>query len=295
MWHPRLRRRLENRRPWGQTLNEIVTSDRSMCGARRSTRVRRGSFVLTPAAMLFGIIMSLLKSMTKRSGSPYLAAKAQIMLFGIMLTANYIYEMFERRRKALDLSQVDVSIRAFGKADNGAWQSIRRGSIPSVAKVEALAGVLGLRFQLSEAKPDTPSFAREAADKHVTLPWHRATWEADLPPVQLSMTFLQRLGVELERLAVCRVTGGEWEGGEVQFAVVDTVAGRGGGPSLWCFRQGLKVLCRKVQFIGTEVVIFGESARAPVVVQHLEDLSPQLLGRTVWLGVAVPEQVSQPA
>jgi phage repressor protein C with HTH and peptisase S24 domain len=39
-----------------------------------------------------------------------------------------------------------VSARAFGKADNSAFQGIRRGSWPSVQKLQALAVALGLEF-----------------------------------------------------------------------------------------------------------------------------------------------------
>lgn len=61
-----------------------------------------------------------------------------------MLSAAYIYEQLEKRRFELGLSQADVGLRAFGKADNSAFQALRKGSSPSAEKLEALCGALGL-------------------------------------------------------------------------------------------------------------------------------------------------------
>jgi phage repressor protein C with HTH and peptisase S24 domain len=83
---------------------------------------------------------------------PYLAARRKIMHFCIMLSPEHIYEVLEKRRQELGLSQVDVSVRAFGRADNSAFQSIRRGSSPSVEKLEALAKAMGLEFRFGGVK-----------------------------------------------------------------------------------------------------------------------------------------------
>jgi phage repressor protein C with HTH and peptisase S24 domain len=77
-----------------------------------------------------------------------------MMHFCIMLTPQRIYEVIDQRRRELGLSQVEVSLRAFGRADNGPLQSIRRGSWPSVEKLAALAAVLGLEFSFGGLEKD---------------------------------------------------------------------------------------------------------------------------------------------
>lgn len=75
--------------------------------------------------------------------------------FYTMLSLDQIYEVLEARRLELGLSQADVGARAFGKADNSAFQGIRRGSWPSVQKLQALANALELEFNFGiPASPD---------------------------------------------------------------------------------------------------------------------------------------------
>jgi phage repressor protein C with HTH and peptisase S24 domain len=69
-----------------------------------------------------------------------------------MLSLENIYETLETRRKELGLSQAEVSARAFGRADNSAFQGIRRGAWPSVQKLEALATALGLEYSFGQPK-----------------------------------------------------------------------------------------------------------------------------------------------
>ena len=63
-----------------------------------------------------------------------------------MLDAEQILALIEDRRKDLGLSQAEVSVRAFGRKDNSAIQNIKRGSLPSADKLQALAQALGLEF-----------------------------------------------------------------------------------------------------------------------------------------------------
>jgi SOS-response transcriptional repressor LexA len=72
--------------------------------------------------------------------------------FCTMLSLESIYETLETRRKELGLSQAEVSVKAFGRADNSAFQGIRRGAWPSVQKLQALADALGLDFSFGQPK-----------------------------------------------------------------------------------------------------------------------------------------------
>ncbi len=69
-----------------------------------------------------------------------------------MMDASEIYALFEARRKELGLSQAEVGMLAFNKADNAALQNIKKGSSPSIERVSAIARALGLDLYLGEQK-----------------------------------------------------------------------------------------------------------------------------------------------
>ncbi|GEM_PF-495691 len=79
-----------------------------------------------------------------------LVRRTCLVHFSTMFSADYIYELVEKRRKELGLSQAEVCLRAFGKADNTAIQSLRKGSSPGIDRVFALAEALNLEFYLGE-------------------------------------------------------------------------------------------------------------------------------------------------
>jgi phage repressor protein C with HTH and peptisase S24 domain len=73
-----------------------------------------------------------------------------------MYTAKDIFDMFEQRREELGLSQAQVGERAFGKADNSAIQNLKRGSVPALDRVQALASALGLDLYLGPKREVGP-------------------------------------------------------------------------------------------------------------------------------------------
>ena len=77
------------------------------------------------------------------------------MYFYTVLSAEIIYARLEERRKQLELSQAEVSQRAFGQRSNAALQNIRRGALPSVEKLDALARALGITFSIGAASEST--------------------------------------------------------------------------------------------------------------------------------------------
>lgn len=65
-----------------------------------------------------------------------------------MFSAAEIYQLIENRRRELGLSQSEVGVRAFGKSDNTAIQSIKKGSSPSIERIAAIASALNLDLYL---------------------------------------------------------------------------------------------------------------------------------------------------
>lgn len=72
--------------------------------------------------------------------------------FYTMFSAESLYSLFEARRRELGLSQADLCALAFGKSDNTALQSLKKGASPSIERVEAFARAL--QWELRLGPPD---------------------------------------------------------------------------------------------------------------------------------------------
>ncbi len=114
-------------------------------------QVRKGDevFVLHDSIMYIYIIQSMLFYTILETvcvNLHQLVQPPKMMQFYTMPTAQQIYEILEKRRLELGMSQAEVCTKAFGKADNSPFQSLRRGSAPAPEKLKSLSDVLDLEF-----------------------------------------------------------------------------------------------------------------------------------------------------
>ena len=70
-----------------------------------------------------------------------------------LLTTNEIYEVLDRRRIELGLSQAEASDLIVGRHDSSFFQGLRRGSMPSAARLEAACRALQLDFRFGSHNP----------------------------------------------------------------------------------------------------------------------------------------------
>ncbi len=105
--------------------------------------------------------------------------------FSPMFSALKIYDLIENKRRELGLSQTDVGMRAFGKADNTAIQSIKKGSAPSVERMKAICDALNLEFYIGVHRDvsDPPPISLDGTD-FSTVP--RVAAEASAGPGALN-------------------------------------------------------------------------------------------------------------
>lgn len=91
--------------------------------------------------------------------------------FYTMFSADRLYSLFEARRRELGLSQADLCALAFGKNDNTALQSLKKGASPSIERVEAFAKALQWELRLG---PPEEKMATEVivvgSDDYVAVP-----------------------------------------------------------------------------------------------------------------------------
>lgn len=137
-----------------------------------------------------------------------------------MLNAAAIYDLIESRRRELGLSQTDVGMRAFGKADNTAIQSIKKGSAPSVERMAAIAEALDLELYLGKRRDIAVASPALNVDGDDFAPILRLAVEAsagagalnhDTPEVAGRLAFrrdwLRKIGVKPDRATLITVTG----------------------------------------------------------------------------------------
>lgn len=136
--------------------------------------------------------------------------------------AQDIYERLENRRKQLGLSQAEVGFRAFGKADNSAFQALRRGSSPSVEKLQELCRALEWEFYFGTPRDfDGEQPPAADPDEFANIPLHAASLaaggghenglEAVIDYLSFRRDWLRKIGVVPSNAVMARVEGDSME------------------------------------------------------------------------------------
>lgn len=73
-----------------------------------------------------------------------------------MYSPKTLLNQIEQRLKEMGMSQAQLGLKAFGKADNTAIQSLKKGSSPSVDRMEAIASALNLDFYIGPRRDTGP-------------------------------------------------------------------------------------------------------------------------------------------
>ena len=138
-----------------------------------------------------------------------------------MENAVELLSLFESRMRELDMTQTELGQKAFGKSDNTAIQSLKKGSSPAFDRVAAMAKALGLELYLGPPRDGL----KQRRVEHVTvegsdyarIPLHDAKLSAG--PGQLNdgvaiidhMAFrqdwLRKISVKPENALMARITG----------------------------------------------------------------------------------------
>ncbi|SNS87498.1 hypothetical protein SAMN05421763_103312 [[Luteovulum] sphaeroides subsp. megalophilum] len=214
------------------------------------------------------------------------------MQFCIMLTPKNLYEMLEKRRAELGLSQAEVCMRAFGKSDNSPLQSIRRGSSPSVDKLEALCAALDINFQIGSdeqhvAEPNAADQEAEEFHDGMWIPWHSGSRHHGSAPVALSRFWMQNNSLMEGKLRAIELDHSSFPlpmSGEM-LAVVDLDAARC-GKSDWVVNVDDRKIAASVEFLPDLTLIPGGGKDGRTIVIPSPSLgSDPLIGQIRWLGI----------
>ena len=141
---------------------------------------------------------------------------APLVQFSTMPSPDEIFAALEARRMELGLSQAEVCLRAFGKADNSAFQALRRGSSPAVDKMASLCRAVGWELRFGPPADPGPITVLEGSD-FAQVPVHKATLAAGggadnhteelVGHLAFRRSWLKRVGVAASAAVLARATG----------------------------------------------------------------------------------------
>jgi len=161
-------------------------------------------------------ILHLLETVLFRCGR--LVEIPLLVHFYTMFSASDLYALVEERRKELGLSQADVCMRAFGKPDNTAIQSLKKGSVPSVDRMAQLASALDLEIYIGKPRETGPveQIVLDGAE-FAQVPVHEVCLAAGggadnhteelVGHLAFRRSWLKRVGVAASAAVLARATG----------------------------------------------------------------------------------------
>lgn len=147
-----------------------------------------------------------------------LVRRRKMVQISTMLSPGDIYSALEARRTELGLSQAEVGARAFGKADNSAFQALRRGSSPSAEKLAALCDAVGWELYFGPPR-DTGPIEQVILDgrEFAHIPLHAASLAAGggasnddevvIDHLAFRRSWLEQIGVSASSAVLARATG----------------------------------------------------------------------------------------
>jgi hypothetical protein len=212
--------------------------------------------------------------------------------------------MIEQRLRELGMSQTQLGQRAFGKADNTAIQSLKKGSSPAIDRLEAMARALGweiyfgpprLKSQtaLHLAEPPAPSDVQRAdafRGGYLPLPWLDPKEGDGAAPVAFAHAWMVANGLIPDNLRCLNPDAVQIDGFEASkmLAVIDVQAPRE-GYGIWAIDDaGKRIVARAL--ISDEMLVIQPArlCQTPRPVTGWRAAGPKILGRVAWIGCRPP-------
>lgn len=216
-----------------------------------------------------------------------------------MFSPAEIYDLIEERRRELGISQADLGARAFGKADNTAVQSIRKGSAPSIERLAAIARALDLELYLGRPRELTPAPSTVVdGERFETVERFDAAGSAgggalnlDGPPVDhlaFSKRWLSQNGISAGSSFLINVAGDSMEPSlyDGDLVMIDKRKTQVRSGRIYALRDGDALRIKRVELIpGTALILRSDNpAHAPE--HRVGDAmnAIKVLGEVVWSG-----------
>lgn len=225
-----------------------------------------------------------------------------------MQDAAEILSLFQSRMRDMNMTQTELGQRAFGKADNTAIQSLKKGSSPGYDRVAAMAKVLGLELYLGMPKQE-PRSTQIVVDggAYVPVPLHEAMLSAGpgalngnaaiIDQLVFRQDWLAKIGVPAANAAMARISGDSMAPAlrDGDLVLIDTAncevpvrrRARGGkvGP-IYAFLQNGEARVKRIERPEAKYLILlsDNPTFPPEMVSDLRVDNFQILGQVVWSG-----------
>jgi transcriptional regulator with XRE-family HTH domain len=222
-----------------------------------------------------------------------------------VLTTAQLYELLEARRIELGLSHMELGEAAFGRADNSAIMNIKRGSSPTIERLIAICGALGLEVFVGKPRslaglsedPGPTDFAppSQAPSGFLTIPWNQPAIGAGSAPLAIQAAWLDAQGLIPERLSAVLPDQALLENVEPgrTVAIIDSPAARRGAGSIWCLEEkGQKTLARVAWLDDCFVIMPAFAHQAPRLISGEERSQIGIIGRVAIL-ISIPTSGSE--
>lgn len=218
-----------------------------------------------------------------------------------MYSPSELLTLIEDRLDELGMTQAQLGLRAFGKSDNSAIQSLRKGSSPAIDRLEAMAAALGWEVYFGPPRQKLSGLKEPAAETDfivtnvmrsgfVPVPWLNPQLGDESAPVAFLNSWLSSNGLLIDNLAASKVTEIHLTGFDPRktLALVDRAAPRRGF-GLWLFKRKLALVIAPVSFDDDAMIIQGSDPATPAQLLRnwrKSDIEP--LAKVVWLGLLPP-------
>lgn len=218
-----------------------------------------------------------------------------------MYAPSDLVALIEGRLSELGMTQAQLGLRAFGKADNTAIQSLKKGSSPAIDRLEAMAKALGWELYFGPPRHQSNSMSDPPANynygrpepsalKYLTIPWLEPRIGAGAAPVAFLHSWLVSNGLIIDNLAAVSTSSVRIDGfdGSKTLVLLDSAAPRHGF-DYWVLKKSDTIEVARVCFDDSDLIIEGQHQGAPPrLVRDWRKSTMQPAGKVVWFGL-MPE------
>lgn len=165
--------------------------------------------------------------------------------------------------------------------------------LAEVLDIEFYFGTPRRKFGMAEPAPGGSDLDRAEALRagFLPLPWHPVMMRRGTAPIAFARAWMEAQNLSPDPLAVVEPddVAIDRPGEGPVLAVLDTEAPRRGAAAPWAFHLAGRVLLARAQFDARSAVLFGlgpDGSAKVLIGEEREAL--RILGRVIWLGLAVP-------